>query len=136
MEMMRDHVGETTFAGYKQVSNSNFGSSLQLDSDEEGGFADVLQLKDEVTFDLSNNFHDVSEIFTKEFERETLSTQRAKGKEWERRSSICSQGSYEPVALTADALRIMNLETVASSGSRHENPEEIPMMTQASDYEY
>lgn len=90
MEMMRDHVGETTFAGYKQVSNSNFGSSLQLDSDEEGGFADVLQLKDEVTFDLSNNFHDVSEIFTKEFERETLSTQRAKGKEWERRSSICS----------------------------------------------
>ena len=82
MDMMQDHVGETAFAGYKSTSNINLGSSMALDSDDESQFADVMKLKDSISFNTSENFFNVSEIISKEVERETFSTQRAKGYGW------------------------------------------------------
>lgn len=53
--MLRDHVGETAFAGYATGDMGNFGDSSFLDSDDEGDFNDIVRLKEEVSFHSSRN---------------------------------------------------------------------------------
>jgi hypothetical protein len=81
MRLLLDHVGKTTFAGYEEVDAATAAlwevdDSVLEHNDREAAFLEIVDMKEEAGCHPSMNLYDVSEIFTKELERESQSIRR------------------------------------------------------------
>jgi hypothetical protein len=52
--------------------DSSYDESMSMASEDFLSFKDLYQIKDDFTFDSSENLYDISEIITKELEKENL----------------------------------------------------------------